>query len=70
MEMQEIEVRIDQDGKVEISVRGMKGEKCLEITAELEETLGGQILLREMTPEASEGSPTEIDQVNQPRLQH
>ncbi len=68
MEIQEIEVQIDKDGKVEISVRGVKGQKCLDITAGLEQSLGGEIVLREMTPDAAEGSPTEIDQSNPARL--
>ncbi len=54
MELQEIEVKIGKDGKVEIQVRGVKGMKCLELTKELEEALGGNILARIMTPEATE----------------
>lgn len=54
MELQEIDVFIDEDGKVLIEVRGAKGKVCLELTRNLEEALGGQILKREMTPEADE----------------
>lgn len=54
MELQEIEVVIGKDGKVELQVRGVKGLKCLELTKELEEALGGEILSRIMTPEAME----------------
>ncbi len=54
MEFQEIDVFIDQDGKVRVEVRGAKGKVCLELTKGLEEALGGQILKREMTPEADE----------------
>ncbi|WP_322510160.1 DUF2997 domain-containing protein, partial [Anaerolinea sp.] len=54
MEIQEIEVVILPDGKVEVRVRGVKGQACLELTAEMEKALGGTILLREMTPEAQE----------------
>ncbi|BAJ63676.1 DUF2997 domain-containing protein [Anaerolinea thermophila] len=61
MEIQEIEVVILPDGKVEVRVRGVKGQACLELTAEMEKALGGTILLREMTPEAQE-PPTAIDQ--------
>jgi hypothetical protein len=59
MELQEIEVLIDPDGKVRIQVRGIKGAACLDITKELEEALGGQIELREMTPEALEAAVAE-----------
>jgi len=55
MEVQEIEVLIDADGKVELHVRGVKGESCLELTRQLEESLGGQVESRELTPEAFQG---------------
>jgi hypothetical protein len=55
VDVQEIEVFIDADGKVQIQVRGVKGESCLDLTRELEESLGGQIEQREMTPEAFQG---------------
>jgi hypothetical protein len=54
MEIQEIEVTIGKDGQVQIQVRGVKGLKCLELTKELEEALGGNILSRVMTGEAVE----------------
>jgi len=54
MELQEIEVFIEKDGRVLIQVRGAKGLTCLDLTRELEEALGGQIEAREMTPEAYE----------------
>lgn len=56
MEMQEIEVTIGKDGQVQLQVRGVQGLKCLEITKELEEALGGEILARIMNPEALEDS--------------
>lgn len=56
MELQEIEIFIERDGRVRIEVRGMKGNGCTEVTAPLEKALGGQILQREMTPEAAESS--------------
>lgn len=55
MEIQEIEVTIGKNGKAQVHVRGVKGEACLEITRALEEALGGDVELREMTPEAGEG---------------
>lgn len=65
MEMQEIEVNIGKDGQVEIVVRGVKGPQCLDLTASLEEILGGVVISREMTPEANEVSPAKIDQTDQ-----
>ena len=52
MEFEEIEVIIGKDGQVQIRVRGVTGTKCLELTRELEEALGGEILSRLMTHEA------------------
>jgi hypothetical protein len=54
MELQEIEVFIDENGRVRIEVRGVKGMGCLDLTRDLEEALGGEIESREMTPEAYE----------------
>ncbi len=54
MDVQEIEVTINKNGQVEIQVRGVKGLQCLDITAPLEQALGGKVTLREMTPEALE----------------
>lgn len=54
MELQEIDVFIEADGKVRIEVRGVKGGACLALTKELEEALGGEIESREMTPEAAQ----------------
>ncbi len=52
MELQEIEVFIEKDGRVRIEVRGIQGGRCLDVTKALEAALGGQIESREMTPEA------------------
>ena len=54
MDLQEIDVTIDQNGQVQVRVRGAKGNQCLELTHGLEEALGGEVVLREMTPEALE----------------
>ena len=62
MELQEIEVTIGKDGQVQIQVRGVHGTKCLTLTKELEEALGGEILARVMTPEAMEEQDQQIDQ--------
>ena len=62
MDLQEIDVFIDKDGKVRIEVRGVKGKACLDITQALEAALGGQVEKREMTPEADEGVQNPIDE--------
>ena len=54
MNVEEIEVTIDKNGNVQLHVRGVKGENCLEITRALEAALGGEVERREMTPDASE----------------
>jgi len=64
MELQEIEVVIGKDGQVQIQVRGVQGTKCLTLTKELEEALGGDVIARLMTPEALEGEQG-IDQDQQ-----
>jgi len=61
MELQEIEITINKNGQVEVHVRGVKGEACLDITRPVEEALGGEIILREMTPEAAEPPDQAID---------
>jgi len=60
VDVQEIEVTIDENGQVQIHVRGIKGDACLDITRPLEQALGGQ-LTREMTPEAMEETQNPID---------
>lgn len=63
MELQEIEVVIGKDGNVQIQVRGVKGLACLELTKELEEALGGEVIARIMSPEAlEEAASTEEEQ--------
>jgi hypothetical protein len=65
MQLEEIEVIIEKDGRVRLQVRGVKGEACLDLTQALEQALGGQIEERRMTSEAYETPPD----VQQP-LQH
>jgi len=63
MEIQEIEITIDKNGQVQLHVRGLKGKQCLDLTSELEAALGGQVLDRQMTPEALENaSGNQVDQ--------
>jgi hypothetical protein len=61
MDLQEIEITIDANGQVQVQVRGVKGEQCLDLTKGLEAALGGEIVLREMTPEALEGQEGQDD---------
>ncbi len=51
MEIEEVEVIIDEHGKVQIHVRGVKGEQCLTLTESLSMALGGELIEQEMTPE-------------------
>lgn len=59
METQEIEVTIGADGGVHVSVRGVKGRACLDLTRDLEAALGDQVE-RRMTHEADE-QPARLD---------
>lgn len=54
MDIQEVEVTIDKNGKVSLQVRGVKGNQCLALTKDLEQALGGEVETREMTAEALE----------------
>lgn len=62
MQLEEIEVFIEPDGQVRIEVRGVKGTSCLDLTRDLEKALGGQVVEREMTPEAYESGEGEAEQ--------
>jgi hypothetical protein len=62
VEIQEIEVYIGPDGAVRLSVRGVKGQKCVPLTEELERLLGGQVLARDFTPEYQEGAEVTVEQ--------
>jgi len=62
MEIQEIEVVVEKNGQVQVHVRGVKGEGCLELTKELEAALGGGILSRQMTADASEARTQQVDE--------
>jgi len=56
MQIQEIEVYVRPDGTVRLEVRGVKGPQCLDLTADVEKLLGGQIVSREKTPECYEAA--------------
>ncbi|MBN2332198.1 MAG: DUF2997 domain-containing protein [Deltaproteobacteria bacterium] len=51
MIMEEIQIEIDQHGKVQIEVSGVEGGKCLDLTKTMEQLLGGEISQREFTRE-------------------
>ncbi len=63
MNLQEIEVIIDPDGKVRIEVHGVKGMQCLNLTKDLEAALGDAVEEREMKPEAYEAVEETQDQL-------
>jgi hypothetical protein len=56
MDLQQIDVVIDPDGQVRIEVRSVPGPSCLDLTRELEAALGGQLVSRELTPEAQQAA--------------
>jgi len=62
MELQEIEVLIDKNGQVRVEVRGVKGTSCLDLTKDLDAALGGQVVDRQMTPEAFETEQATVRQ--------
>jgi len=56
MRVEEIEVTIDPEGKVQILVKGLKGSGCLEVTKPLEDALGGAVESRTYTSEYYESN--------------
>lgn len=64
MEIHEIQIQIKPNGQVEILVQGVNGSNCLDITAELEEALGGNVVFREMKAEADEPPTLDSSQIN------
>ena len=65
MELQEVEVFIEKDGRVRVEVRGVKGMSCLDVTRALEAALGGQVQERQLTPEAYEAAQEQEQQQRQ-----
>ncbi|MDW7680726.1 MAG: DUF2997 domain-containing protein [bacterium] len=65
-EIQEIDVFVKSDGSVKIEVRGVKGQKCLDLTKGIEQLLGGKIMERIHTDEfhAAEQEQTQDDRIN------
>ncbi len=65
-EIPEIDVFVQPDGTVKIEVRGVKDEKCLALTEQMEALLGGEIIERTYTDEFYE---SEQQQVQSDRLE-
>ena len=61
MNIEEIHINIDSKGKLALSLQGVKGESCLDITKELEALLGNEIEERKFTHEYHEKN-TRADQ--------
>jgi hypothetical protein len=40
MEMKELEITIDKTGRVQVAVRGVQGESCLDLTKNIENAVG------------------------------
>ena len=49
--LEEIDVTLHPDGRVEVKVRGAEGKACLVATKKLEQHLGGRVVSREETDE-------------------
>ena len=64
-EIQEIDVFVNTDGTVKVEVRGVKGQKCLALTAKLEELLGGSIVERIHTDEFQQSEQEQLQEETQ-----
>lgn len=60
MEMKELEITIDRNGRVQVAVRGMKGEGCLDLTKNIENAVGS-VEEREFTADYYEQPVTVSD---------
>jgi hypothetical protein len=58
MEMQELEITIDNEGRVQVQVRGAHGDECLAVTKNLEDAVG-TVSERTFSPEYYEQPVTE-----------
>lgn len=68
-EEETVNVVIHPDGRVEIQVCGVKGEKCLEVTKAVEEALGNKVK-REFTSEMYETEIATESEVEKHKLGH
>ena len=50
-ELHEIDVFISPNGTIRVEVRGAKGKKCLALTKDIEQLLGGNVTDRTLTDE-------------------
>lgn len=64
-EIQEIDVFVNTDGTVKVEVRGVEGQRCLALTAKLEELLGGSIVERIHTDEFHEAEEEQVQEESQ-----
>ena len=60
MEMKELEITIDRNGRVQVAVRGVKGEGCLDLTKNIENAVGS-VEEREFTADYYEQPVTVSD---------
>ena len=60
-EVHEIDVQIDAGGNVSVEVRGVSGKKCEELTALLEQALGGGVVERVHKPEYHEQAADAVE---------
>ena len=60
-EIHEVEIIIQPDGQLKVEIQGVKGKGCLEITKEMEELLGNDIIERNFTDEYNQQSDTLSD---------
>ena len=63
MEMQEVEITIDKEGRVQLKVNGAHGQDCLALTRDLENSLG-TVQEREYLPEFYEESVRQRQKIN------
>jgi len=66
-EIQEIDVFVKPDGTVKLEVRGVKGDKCLALTEEIEKLLGDRVQQRVHTDEFYQA---EQEQVLDEKIEH
>ncbi len=50
-QLQEVEIIIDAEGNVKAHVRGVQGTSCIDITKEMFQMLGNQVMDRQLTDE-------------------
>lgn len=68
MDIEEINVEIEEDGQVVLSVTGVSGSACLTLTEDLEKVLGNVLLERRMTSEAGDYLPPKVQKEKNPSI--